>query len=284
MKVTLLGTGTPWPDLRRQGPAVLVEKDGEHLLFDAGRGVVYQALKANVTSAKINPVFLTHHHFDHIGDLFDIILSSWTAGRTETLRIFGPSGTTEIVSALVTNIYWRDIIFRVKECAAMGNVHLDGTNISKLDVTEITEPGVVYQSDVFKVSAEFVKHHYDDQPPDFDWKCLGYRITSNDRSVVVSGDSVSCAGLDKLAKNADLLIQCCISADKDNQTPWRKQLSQYVLPAAGEVGKIASRANVPHLVLTHIGEIATVDDMVLEVRQSYQGKLTVGEDLLEIEV
>lgn len=284
MKVTLLGTGTPWPDLKRQGPAVLVQDEGEILLFDAGRGVVYQALKANVSSASIDTVFLTHHHFDHIGDLFDVILSSWTAGRTQPLKIFGPSGTTEIVSALVENVYWRDILFRVKECSAMGNAHLDGTNISKLDVTDIKQNGLVYQSDVFSVSTEFVQHHYNDKPPDFDWKCLGYRITSKNRTMVVSGDSVSCAGLDRLAKDADLLIQCCISADKDNQTPWRKQLSRYVLPAAGEVGEIAARANVGHLVLTHIGEIATIDEMVLEVRQSYQGRFTVGEDLLELEV
>ncbi len=37
-KVTLLGTGTPFPTPERFGPATLVEAGSEKLLFDVGRG------------------------------------------------------------------------------------------------------------------------------------------------------------------------------------------------------------------------------------------------------
>jgi ribonuclease BN (tRNA processing enzyme) len=284
MKVTLLGTGTPWVDLNRQGPAVLIQSGDDTILIDAGRGAVYQAQKVNVSADKINPVFITHHHFDHFGDLFDVILSSWTAGRTTPLKIFGPSGTSDIVSALVEGVYGKDIHFRVDECAATGNTHLDGSNIAKLETHEVKEPGLIYETKQLQVKAEFVKHYYDSEPPRFDWKCLGYRVTSQNKSVVVSGDTVSCEGLDRLAKGADLLIQCCISANADNQHEQGKHLTSYVLPASTEVGEIASRANVTKLVLTHIAAYASLDKMVTDVRKAYTGELIIGEDLLEIEV
>jgi chromosome segregation ATPase len=48
MKVTLLGTGGPRPDPRRQGPATLIQVGEENLLFNAGRGVATQIVRAGV--------------------------------------------------------------------------------------------------------------------------------------------------------------------------------------------------------------------------------------------
>ena len=283
MLVTLLGTGTPWPDLNRHGPSVLVRVGNDSLLFDTGRGVVYQALKANAPPGTLNPIFLTHHHFDHISDLFDVILSSWTDNRTHTLKIFGPSGTSEIVSALVDQVYGRDIQFRVAECLASGNVTLDGNNIAKLEIKDVGA-GLVYETDRYQVWAEVVQHTYGAEPPNFDWSCLGYRVTAENKSVVISGDTVACEGLDRLAKGADLLIQCCIRAEKDVRGPQLEHLTQYVLPSAGQVGKIASRAGVSKLAITHISYKASLPDMKRDIQKEFSGELIMGEDLLEIEV
>ena len=57
MKITLLGTGGPRPDPRRHGPALVVTVGDEHLLFDAGRGVVRQLTIAGVPAAVVNPVY-----------------------------------------------------------------------------------------------------------------------------------------------------------------------------------------------------------------------------------
>src|SRR5688572_9747659 len=115
MKAILLGTGSPQPNPLRHGAAVAVQVGNEWLLFDAGRGAVLQAVLAGIPLGEINPVFITHHHFNHMADLFDVIISTWIGGRTGPLKIFGPSGTSEIVNALIQQVYARDIAFRVGE-------------------------------------------------------------------------------------------------------------------------------------------------------------------------
>ncbi|WP_404505606.1 MBL fold metallo-hydrolase [Bradyrhizobium diazoefficiens] len=79
------------------------------MLFDAGRGVMVQLSKAGVPLGAINTVFLTHHHFDHIGDLYDVMLNSWMHGRKDALRIYGPPDTERLVNTLVTQVYDKDI-------------------------------------------------------------------------------------------------------------------------------------------------------------------------------
>ena len=86
MKVVLLGTGGPRPDPRRNATTTLIRHGDENILFDAGRGVTVQLVKAGVPLAAVNPVFITHHHFDHIGDLYDVMLATWMAGRKDALR------------------------------------------------------------------------------------------------------------------------------------------------------------------------------------------------------
>jgi ribonuclease Z len=66
---------------------------GARLLFDAGRGVVLQMTRAGIPVEEVGPVFVTHHHYDHIGDLADVILTGWLQGRRRPLtRIVGPPG------------------------------------------------------------------------------------------------------------------------------------------------------------------------------------------------
>ncbi|MEJ2749905.1 MAG: MBL fold metallo-hydrolase, partial [Anaerolineae bacterium] len=114
MKVTLLGTGTPTNPHRFQS-AVLVETGSSLLLFDAGRGAVHQMCQAGAAVHQVNPVFITHHHFDHINDRFDVIISSAMGGRDQPLAIYGPAGTQKIVTALLEQVYAPDIRFRLEE-------------------------------------------------------------------------------------------------------------------------------------------------------------------------
>ena len=87
MKVRLLGTGTPMSVERFQSSA-LVEAGEDLLLFDAGRVAVHQMFQAGVDVSRVRPVFITHHNFDHINDLFDVIISTAWKGREKTLQIY----------------------------------------------------------------------------------------------------------------------------------------------------------------------------------------------------
>ena len=108
MKVVLLGTGGPRPDPKRNATTTLIRIGEENILFDAGRGVVIQLVRAGVPLAAVGPVFITHHHVDHIGDLYDVMLSTWMYGRKEPLRIYGPPETKRIVDTLLTQVYDKD--------------------------------------------------------------------------------------------------------------------------------------------------------------------------------
>ena len=97
IRVTLLGTGTPHPTAKRFGPSILVQASGKTLLFDCGRGVTQQLFKAKVAFGKIDRVFLTHLHSDHVVGIPDLWLTGWLAApfakRTGPFRITGPAGT-----------------------------------------------------------------------------------------------------------------------------------------------------------------------------------------------
>src|SRR5437764_12037304 len=100
MKVTLLGTGTPFPNAERFGSAILVEVAGSKLLFDCGRAVVIRLTQAGVSPKEVDALFLTHLHSDHVVGIPDLWLSGWLLGRSKPLPIWGPQGTSSMARHL----------------------------------------------------------------------------------------------------------------------------------------------------------------------------------------
>ncbi|MCP4406694.1 MAG: MBL fold metallo-hydrolase [Gammaproteobacteria bacterium] len=284
MKITLLGTGGPKPDPNRQGSGVLlnIERD-DYLLFDAGRGVSTQLVRAGITPQVVNPIFITHHHFDHIGNLADVILSAWNNGRIEPLHIIGPAGTADIVLALLNQVYAGDIKFRLTEAALSETKLVDVREMVKVrDV----EPDLVYDNKTWQVYAEYVEHGHGLGITRKEWPCFGYRVEAEGNVIAISGDTVDCAGLDRLAQGADVLIQCCYLPKDEMTNPDSKLIAKHILACSPQVGKIAGRAGVKVLVLTHFREKSEVmmHSVAEDVRKDYDGELYLGEDLMAIDV
>ncbi|MEM7344806.1 MAG: MBL fold metallo-hydrolase, partial [Chloroflexota bacterium] len=102
MKLHLLGTGTPVLDIQQLATtAILIEDGSKKILFDAGRGVTSQLLQQGINLTTIGTLFITHHHYDHICDLGEFLLTSWHNGRVDPIRVFGPAGTAAIVDAML---------------------------------------------------------------------------------------------------------------------------------------------------------------------------------------
>ena len=279
MQIILLGTGTPVLDPTRQQSALLVDINDERLLFDAGRGVTSQMTKVGIQPQQVDSVFITHHHYDHIGDLGEFLLTAWHNGRETPLNIYGPRGTAEIVAALLGQVYARDIAF------ALFNV-ADAVDIRDLvQVTEVTS-GWAQDSSMWKVCAEYVEHGNSLGLSHEAWPCLGYRLEVGEKVIAISGDTVACEGLDRLAQGADILVQCCYLAEDEITTPAIEHQARYVIASSGQVGKIATRNKVKRLVLTHIRpkSDAMMRSLIEDVRKDYRGELVVGEDLMVIDV
>jgi ribonuclease Z len=281
VEVILLGTGGPRPDPDRHGPATLVRIDDRYLLFDAGRGVVMQLARAGVPLDRIGPVFVTHHHFDHIVDLADVALATWLERRPGALDVVGPAGTARIVSVLLEQIYDKDIHFRAQGEPAIGG-------FKPVHATDAV-PGVVAEGPGFTVRAEPVVHgHGLDFSAEFRrrWVCFGYRVEVGDAVVTISGDTIACEGLDRLAQGADVLVQCCYLARSEIGTEHMRQVARSTLACADTVGGIARRARVKRLVLTHFRRktddvLATIAD---DVRRDFAGEVVLGRDLLRLAV
>lgn len=280
----MLGTGGPRPDPTRQGPATMVTAAGLSLLFDAGRGVATQLARAGVAVTDVDAVFITHHHYDHIGGLGDLIMSMWNNGRTDELTIVGPPGTAEIIDSLLDQVYARDIEFRIAEEWALGRP-LDHPR-SFLAIREALSRTIDLDHGV-AVAVDQVEHGATVLDLDMSqWSTVGYRVNAGGRAVAISGDAVASPGLLRLATGADVLVMCAYLAEDEIMTPDEEFLVDRVLAGAPQAAAIAVEASVGTLVLTHIRQKTDedIERMRSQVAAVFGGEVIVADDLTTVSV
>src|SRR5262249_25960970 len=98
LSVLFCGTGSPLPATTRAGPCTLIAAGDRLYLVDAGIDSARNLMLWRVPLDRIAGVFVTHFHSDHIGELGEIRLQTWVAGRAKPLPIYGPEGIDEVVS------------------------------------------------------------------------------------------------------------------------------------------------------------------------------------------
>jgi ribonuclease Z len=280
MHVTLLGTGGPRPDPDRAGPATLIDAAGRLLLVDAGRGVCLRLAQAGVGLDEIDGVLITHHHFDHIGDLGDVILAGWNLGRNVPLQIIGPPGTAAIVEALLSTIYRSDIAFRLREDEMMG-----GSLRPVEDMVAVSEVGDGWSGMVGEVQISVGEVDHGDVLDLPDWTALGFRFEGDGRSVAVSGDAVPSPALVELAAGVDLLVMCSYLAAVEIAEPDLEFLTESILGGVDQAVAVANDAGAKRLVLTHLREkpVAALIEMQSYAETRFAGEVIVGRDLMTIE-
>ncbi len=270
--VVLLGTGTPNPDPDRFGPSLAIVVNNTPYIVDCGPGVVRRCAAAEKKGVKglnvsnLNRLFITHLHSDHTSGLSDFIFTPAVMIRKESLQVFGPKGTENMVNHIM-KAYDEDIHLRVE-----GLEHGD-VNSYKIKTTEISE-GIVYKDSNVTVKAFKVNHG--------SWKeAFGYRFETKDKVIVVSGDCTYSENLIANSKDCDILIHEVYSQDGfESRTPeWKAYHSQFHT-STKQLATIANIVKPKLLLLTHqLLWTSTEEKMVQEIKNDYKGKVISGHDL-----
>ncbi len=251
IRVTLLGSGTCVPSLKRSSSSVLVRIGTAAILLDIGAGTIHRLLQADFSIFDVTHLFISHFHPDHSGEMVSFLFSSKypDTGRRKTRLVLAGGPGFCLHYDRLKSIYgeWIDLS-------------------GKLDLADL-DPAVstdyFYTSFSMRVAA--MAHREES---------IAFRITAPDgRAIVYSGDTDYTENLVEIARNADLLI--CEAA-----LPDALKVEGHLTPSVA--GRIAARAGVKKLVLTHFYPESDRADVAGECAKTYDGPLMLAEDLMEI--
>jgi len=270
-QVVLLGTGTPNADPARSGPSIAVVVAGTPYIVDFGPGIVRRAAGAcergidALDVSRLCVAFLTHLHSDHTVGYPDLIFSPWVLGRIDPLRVYGPPGLNRMTKHILA-AYQSDIRERLD---GLEPANQTGHAVRSFEV----EPGVVYRDDRVTVEAFAVNHGIG--------PAYGYRFTSPDRVIVVSGDTAPFERWTEAYAGCDVLVHEVQSAEglSRREPEWQGYHSA-VHTTSVELAKLACTVKPKLLVLYHqLFHGVSAERLLEEVRAIYPGNVVSGEDL-----
>ncbi len=260
--VTLGTGGGPRVQVNRSQPANAVIVGESVYLFDVGEGTQRQLKAAGIEPARIRGVFLSHHHVDHVGGLWTLLVTRWIEGRYDPLPIYGPPGTVRMVEALVAAA-------RPMELApvALGPALPPiGSTVKPMDLAaDLSTPRLALDDGKVRVLAVLNDHYHfpEGSASAREARSYAFRVEAGGASVVYSGDTGPSPRLEALARNADMLVSEVMDleaiqrslAGASMSAALREGVLKHVALShltPGEVGAMARRANVRSLVLTHL--------------------------------
>jgi ribonuclease BN (tRNA processing enzyme) len=278
-RVVLLGTGNPNPDPIHSGPSAAIIVDRRAYIVDFGAGLVRQGAALTpryggdieaLDAKNLNTAFLTHLHSDHTIVYPDLILTPWVMGRDEPLEVYGPAGLTGMTEDIL-KAYQEDIKYRLYGSEPTNN---QGWRVNAHEIGE----GVVYQDQNVEVEAFLVKHG--------SWpNAFGFRFTTPDKVIVISGDTAPCENIKKFSQGADILIHEVYSqqAFERQDNLWKRYHSNHHT-STRELAEMAKETKPDLLVLYHtLYWGSSKQDLLNEIGEIYEGKVVVGADLQVIE-
>ena len=275
MDLTLLGTGCPKVDYKRFGPANLISSKKAKILVDCGSGITQRLDQIKISTSKIDALFLTHLHSDHVVDLYQLIISSWHSYRTIPWKIYGPKGTKKFVKKLMDA--WKDERDQRIKYEARSSVQA-----FKIIVNEFKNSGTVLVGDIkvkyFEVDHKPVKYAY------------GFNFFHKNKKLTISGDTRPCENIMKYGLLSDVLLhEVFIDGEikKINKMRTIKTLhnvSDYHT-SSNIVGKVAKLTKCKKLVLTHLVPTRFNEKKLKNIVKKDFGKdPIIGKDLLRIKI
>jgi len=254
LTLTVLGSGTGIPSLARSSSSIMIEIEGELLLFDVGPGTMRRLLESGITIDRISYLFISHLHPDHTGEFVSLLFAGKYSGmekRRTPLTIIGAKGLVNFYNGL-RRVYgkWIEMAANALVIHEMDKEKRDFMEFDSFDVTTM--------------------------PMDHIESSIGFRVVLPDgRSLVYTGDTDYCENAVELSRDTDILV--CEAAFPDEM-----KVEGHLTPSLS--GKIATESKAGVLVLTHFYPECMGVDIEAQCRDTYKGDLILAEDLMQIEL
>ena len=269
MELYFLGTNAGVPTLQRNVTSIglrMLDERRALWLFDCGEGTQHQILSSPLKLSKLEKIFITHLHGDHVFGLPGLLSSRAYQGGTTPLTVYGPPGTERMITTVM---------------------ELSQSRINyELKIVEHTG-GLLFEDESFIVESALLEHRIDsygyritekDRPGSLDQAKLaeyglkpgplfgrlkrGETITLDDgkavrpedvlgapkrgKVITILGDTRPCANVLPLAKHADVLVHEATFMDDLADTA-----HEYYHSTAKQAAEAARAADVGELIMTH---------------------------------
>jgi ribonuclease Z len=283
MRITALGTGMPNQTKRAVSISYLVELgNGDKFLFDVGSGMLANLFSLRPDFSKIDKVFASHLHVDHVGDFMGVHIGGWLSGRYTPIHLYGPTGSTPelgtkaYADAMQKGYAW-DLATRSGALPDAG---------AKIEVHEFDykqENEIVYQKNGVTIRSWPAIHSLDG--------AVSYALEWNGLKYVFGGDTYPNKWYIKYAVDADVASHEAFLPPKTLAEYFGWDLSQatyvstriHTEPQA--FGKVMSAVKPRLAVGYHSVQSPENNAAIMDgVRKTYDGPLALARDLMVINV
>jgi ribonuclease Z len=265
LRVVFCGTAAPPPSPGRAKSCTLVIAGNYAFIVDSGPKSTENLVRWRIPLQRTTAVLITHFHSDHIGELGELALNVWIAGRQSPLPVWGPDGIERVVAGF-NEAYAFDAAVRREHHGTILN-NGGGLVAVRFGLADAVDRAghqgarVIFNRDGLKITAFQVVH----EPV---YPAVGYRFDYRGRSVVITGDAIVSPNLAQYARGADVLIsesqsepmrammeQSAKAGGQPRVAQLMRDIKTYHLTPV-EAARLADDAGVDTLVLTHFGPSA----------------------------
>lgn len=297
--ITILGSGGTIPTLTRNLPAVAVQCDGQLFLFDCGEGTQMQMARAKLSPGKLEGIYISHLHGDHVMGLPGLLMSMGQVPRERPLYIYGPPGIADFVEGNRRFLGFQfQFPIKIKETNGGQLFEDEAIHITAVPADHSCFTLAFGIQEKERAGLFLVEKARElDIPPGPLYGRLqagetvslpdGREITPEQvlgparrgRKIVYATDTRPCDQVAELAFEADVLIHDGMF-DDDIRDQARQKHHSTVVQAA----RIAKRAKVKKLVLTHLSSRYHQIGPLLEQARGVFPSAKIARDLMEINV
>ena len=180
--LTVLGTASAKPTAGRQQSAQVLSVHGRSFLIDCGEGVQTRLRQGGISPMRIDSIFISHIHGDHVFGLPGLLSTMGMLARPRPLTIYAPANFGPLLKFFLS-YYGEGISFEIK--------HVPLT---------MREPEVIYQTKSLEISAFPLNHGIEtfgfifrEKEPQFNvkkWKIDEYGLSLAEIAAVKRGEDV----------------------------------------------------------------------------------------------